>query len=184
MSAYLEERSKYFTFSEIQISPKGEMEVSSLFLIIKAKLPATALHHQEKKMNIILICYTSGQNLPWFMFILPGNGKDYENEFLQRKKIIWNQCHFAYSTESFRFCTEKYVVFWLKQAYSQPATDCGLIEGTLSTDTVVPRSISFNDTAIVRNFYAKKCHPLCKSKKLSKDFPLTWWKFAYDHFWL
>ena len=49
MSAYLEERSKYFTFSEIQISPKGEMEVSSLFLIIKAKLPATALHHQEKK---------------------------------------------------------------------------------------------------------------------------------------
>ena len=49
MSAYLEERSKYFTFSEIQISPKEEMEVSSLFLIIKAKLPARALHHQEKK---------------------------------------------------------------------------------------------------------------------------------------
>ena len=42
MSACLEERSKYFTFSEIQISPKEEMEVSSLFLIIKAKLPARA----------------------------------------------------------------------------------------------------------------------------------------------
>ena len=68
---------------------------------------------------------------------------------------------------------KEYVVFWLEQAYSQPATDRGLIEGKLSTDTVDPRSISFNDTAIVRNFYAKKFHPLCKSKKLSKDLPLT-----------
>ena len=33
-----------------------------------------------------------------------------------------------------------------------------------------PRSISFiNDNTIVRNFYPTKFHPLCKSKKLSKD---------------
>ena len=48
-----EERSTYFTFSKILISPNEEKEVNSLFLIIKAKLPARALHHQEKKMNII-----------------------------------------------------------------------------------------------------------------------------------
>ena len=45
-----EERSRYLnTCSEIQISPKEDMEVNSLFLIIKAKLPARALHHQGKK---------------------------------------------------------------------------------------------------------------------------------------
>ena len=45
-----EERSRYLsTRSEIQISPKEHLEVTSLFLIIKAKLPARALHHQEKK---------------------------------------------------------------------------------------------------------------------------------------
>ena len=52
-----EERSKYFTFSEIQISPKEEMEVSSLFLIIKAKLTATTFHQQEKKMNIKFVMH-------------------------------------------------------------------------------------------------------------------------------
>ena len=31
--------------------------------------------------------------------------------------------------------------------------------------------ISLNDTAIVRNFCAKKFYPWCKSKKLSKDLP-------------
>ena len=33
------------------------MEVNSLFLIIKAKLPARALPHQEKKMNIIFVIH-------------------------------------------------------------------------------------------------------------------------------
>ena len=32
-----------------------------------------------------------------------------------------------------------------------------------------PRLISCYDNAIVRNFYPKKFHPLCKLKKLSKD---------------
>ena len=38
----------------------------------------------------------------------------------------------AYSTENFRFRTENFLVFWLKQAYSQPASECGLIEEKLS----------------------------------------------------
>ena len=39
----------YFIFSEIKIFPKEEMEVNSLLLIIKAKLPARTLHEQDKK---------------------------------------------------------------------------------------------------------------------------------------
>ena len=75
-----------------------------------AKLPARVLHHQEKK-NECNACYALGQNLCWFKFIflLPANGKDFENEFLQNKNIIWDQWHFA--TESFWFCTANYVVF-------------------------------------------------------------------------
>ena len=83
-----EERSTYFTFSEIQISPKEEMEVNSLFLIIKAKLTATTFQQQEKKKNI-KICYVSGQILPkWSIFLFPGNSTDYENEFLEKKNIL------------------------------------------------------------------------------------------------
>ena len=64
------------------------MEVNSLFVIIKTKLPTRTLHHQEKKKTEYKFCYASGQNLPWFKltFLLPGNGKDYENEFLQIKR--------------------------------------------------------------------------------------------------
>ena len=74
-----EERLTYFTFSKIQISPKEEMEVNSLFLIIKEQSIAS-----PREKNEYNICYTSGQNLPWFRFIflLPGNSKDYENECL------------------------------------------------------------------------------------------------------
>ena len=49
--------------------------------IIKAKLSARVLHHQEEKIYIYIynICYTSGKNLSWFKFIflLPGNGKEW-----------------------------------------------------------------------------------------------------------
>ena len=51
--------------------------------------------------------------------------------------VIWDQWHSPHFTEGFRFRTKNYVVFWLKQAYSQQATDCGWIEGKLSTDIVV-----------------------------------------------
>ena len=36
-----------------------------------------------------------------------------------KRKISWDLCHFAYSTESFSmFRTENYVVFSFKQAYN------------------------------------------------------------------
>ena len=38
---------------------------------------------------------------------LPENGKNYENEFF----IYWDQYHFDYSTKSFRFRNQNYVVF-------------------------------------------------------------------------
>ena len=86
MSACLEERSKYFTFSEIQISPKEEMEVSSRFLIIKAKLPARALHHQEKKMNIIFAIHQAkiylGSSL---FFFYQGMVRTMKMSFYKRK---------------------------------------------------------------------------------------------------
>ena len=57
ISVPLKKRSTYFTFSEIQISPIEEMEVSSLFLTIKAKLTATTFHQQEKKMKIKFVMH-------------------------------------------------------------------------------------------------------------------------------
>ena len=52
------------------------------------------------------------------------------------------------------------------------------MEGKLSMGSFSPNSISFNDNAIVSNyFYPKKFHSL----KLFKDLPPTWRKFAYDH---
>ena len=65
------------------------MEVNSLFLITKAKLPARVLHqssiHQEKKKNEhnIRSVHRFKTSLGSSLFSLPGNGKDYENEFLQ-----------------------------------------------------------------------------------------------------
>ena len=64
--------------------------------------------------------------------------------FVKENINIWDQCHFAYSRERF-------VVFCLEQVYSQPATDCGLKEEAFYKHCS-PRSISFNDTAIERNF--------------------------------
>ena len=51
--------------------------------------------------------------------------------------------------------------------YSQPATDCRLLEEKLSIGLFSPSSISLNNNAIVRNFYPKKFH----STKLFKDLP-------------
>ena len=115
-----EERSTYFTFSEIQISPIEEMEVSSLFLTIKAKLTATTFHQQEKKMKIKFVMhrvkiYLNGSSL--FSFY-QGMLRTMKMSFYKRK-ISWDLCHFAYPTESFSmFRTENYVVFSFKQAYN------------------------------------------------------------------
>ena len=53
-----------------------------------------------------------GPNLPWFklIFFLPGNGKDFENEFLLKKNIIWDATLPTPRPESFRFRTDNYVV--------------------------------------------------------------------------
>ena len=63
---------------------------------------------REKKWIQNLLCI--GSNSLWFklVFLLPGNDKDHENEFLHNKNIIWHQYHFANSTEVFRFRNENY----------------------------------------------------------------------------
>ena len=50
---------------------KKEMEVNSLFLITKAKLPARVLHQysSREKKNEHNIRYASVQNFSWFKFI-------------------------------------------------------------------------------------------------------------------
>ena len=52
------------------------------------------------------------QNVCWFKFIflLPRNGKDYENKFLQKKNIIRSVPLFLLH-RNLRFGTENYVVF-------------------------------------------------------------------------
>ena len=84
------------------------MGVNSLFLIIKAKLTATTFHQQEKKMNIKFVMhrvkiYLSGSSLFYFY---QGMLRTKKMSFYKRK-ISWDLCHFAYSTESFsRVCKE------------------------------------------------------------------------------
>ena len=47
------EETTYFTFSEMQISP-----LSNYFILFKkAKLPAEALHHQEKKFTLVQVYF-------------------------------------------------------------------------------------------------------------------------------
>ena len=82
-------------------------------LIIKAKLTATTFHQQEKKMNTKFVMhrvkiYLNGSSL--FSFY-QGMLRTMKMSFYKRK-ISWDLCQFAYSTESFsRFRTENYVVF-------------------------------------------------------------------------
>ena len=96
------------------------MEVNSLFLIINAKLTATTFQQQEKKMNIKFVMhrvkiYLNGSSL--FSFY-QGMLRTMKMSFYKRK-ISWDLCHFAYSTESFSmFRTENYVVFSFKQAFN------------------------------------------------------------------
>ena len=61
-----------------------------------------------------MLCIASKLILPWFKFIslLPGNDKDYENEFkLQKKKYTEISTTLPISTESFH--TENYGVHGL-----------------------------------------------------------------------
>ena len=75
---------------------------------------------------------------------------------------IWyqiDQCHFAYT------CGKPGSVLKTMQSFdsnkhSQPATNCRLIEGKVSISIFSPSSLSFNDNAIVSNFYTKKFYAL------------------------
>ena len=88
--------------------------------IIKAKEhePARTLYRQERKRktNIKIVCYVLHQKviLPWFKFIflLPGNGKDYENEFkLQKKKYTEISATLPSPQKTSILKTTVYVVF-------------------------------------------------------------------------
>ena len=113
-------------------------------------------------------------------WVLPANGKDFENEFLQKKNIIWDQWHFAYSTKSFWFCTANYVVFKLKQAYSQPATNCGLIEGNLFTNIVRSSDVVTNscgeswDSSCEKSWVPVQNHWVPVQKTMSPKLKMLW----------
>ena len=72
------------------LSKKGDGGFNSPFSTVKATIPVRTLHHQvhQEKKNECNICYALGQNQPWFKFIflLPRNGKDYQNEFFAKEK--------------------------------------------------------------------------------------------------
>ena len=90
------------------------------------------------------VCRHHDTQLDFDTFFLPNSRwYCYTTIFILRDKtwfrILWN-----------------YAVFWLKQPYSQPATDCSMMEGKLSIGSFNPCATSFNDNAIVRNFYPEK----------------------------
>ena len=72
------------------LSKRGDGGFNSPFSTVKATIPVRTLHHQvhQEKKNECNICYALGQNQPWFKFIflLPRNGKDYQNEFFAKEK--------------------------------------------------------------------------------------------------
>ena len=137
------------------------MEVNSLFLIIKAKLPARVLHQKRKNWIWYLLCIGSKFTLVQFYF-----------SFTRELWGLWKWV----------FTNGKYNLSLLTQTSIFSASlRMWLNGGKVFFRHCSPRSISFNDTAILRKFYPKKFHPWCNSKKLSKDLPLTWWEFAYDY---
>ena len=134
-----------------------------------------------------------GRNLPFFflfVFVLPciwgkfprtsppGGGRGGCGLILEEGRF--NRRLFAYEFGGLISRILWYVFLWLKQAYSWPATDFRLMERKLSLGLWSPSLISFNNNAIVWNFYPTKFH----SSKLFKDWPPIWREFAYDHLWL
>ena len=86
-----------------------------------------------------MLCIASKLILPWFKFIflLPGNGKDYENEFkLQKKKYTEisatlpspQKASILKTMVSWSFNSSNHCIIFF-----QPDTNCGLL-GMLSTD--------------------------------------------------
>ena len=80
---------------------------------------------------------------------------------------IWyqiDQCHFPYTAESLVWYLKLCGLLTQSVIFSTSYHYCRLMEGKLSMGLF--SSISFNDNAIVRNFYPKNFHSL----KLFKDF--------------
>ena len=87
------------------LSKRGDGSYS-LFLIIKAKLTATTFQQQEKKMNIKFVMHRVKIYLNGLFSFYQGILRTMKMSFYKRK-ISWDLCHFAYSTESFsRFYKE------------------------------------------------------------------------------
>ena len=132
------------------------MEVNSLFLIIKAKLPARVLHQKRKNWIWYLLCIGSKFTLLQFYFSFSRelwglwkwvftNGK--YNLRLVALCLLHGNLQVPYwklfglLTQTSIFSTSFQMWHNRRKAFFR---DC------------CPRSTSFNDTAIVRNFYPKK----------------------------
>ena len=66
-----------------------------------------------------------------------------------------------------------------RACYHQPATDCGIREGKLSTDIVVLVRYPLMTPQSQEIFILANSILDVRSKKLFKDLPPTWWEFAY-----
>ena len=146
------------------------MEVNSLLL-----KHCFASPRGKKRQKLLCI----GSKLSWFkfVFLLLGNDKDYDNECLRKKNIIWDQCHFAFSTESVRFRTEGP---W-RHMYGSLSIFSTSYQLWPQIRRIAfyrhLRSISFLMTIRNSILYVNQRSflEICRH---------SWWKFAYDHFWL
>ena len=89
-SVYLQEKVHILCIRwNTHLSKREDGGFNSLFSTVKATIPARTLSPSSpREKNECNICYAMGQNLPWFKFIflLPRNGKDYQNEFFTKEK--------------------------------------------------------------------------------------------------
>ena len=144
-SVYLQEKVNILCIQwNTHLSKREDGGFNSLFSTVKATIPARIICHQvhqEKKMNAIFVMHWVKINLGSSLFsFYQGMVRTIKMSFLQKKNIIWDQCHFASSAESLT-----------QTSIFLPRTDCGLIEGKLNTDNII-RSISFNDITNLKKF--------------------------------
>ena len=74
-------------FNEIQISPKEDTKVTSLFSVIKAKYQLQHYGTEKEKIEYNYLCFWS-KNFPClkFYFLFPGNGNDLNGKDLVGRK--------------------------------------------------------------------------------------------------
>ena len=104
-----------------------------------AKLPASVLHHQEKKMNVMFVMHWVkiyvGSSLFFFYHQMVRTSK----MSFYKRKILFEISGTLPTLQKASGSVLKTMCGRLAQTSinSQPATDCGLIEGKPSTDIVV-----------------------------------------------